>query len=262
MNRFQFVADHRTPTGEAAVPGPGRHPVQLLLLAGRRRGRAARQAPTPRPGRADPRQSTRSSAAPTARPGSPPSSARQGGAVNHKRVARVMRRFRHRRAPLATQAPHHRPGPGRRRRSRTCSTGTSPPTRRTPIRRRHHVSAARRRGVPLPGDRDRLLFTPGGRLVDRRPHAHRTGRRRPGAAARDPRQPGRGDLAHRSRVAIQLQGLRRPVPELGVTQSMGAVGTSADNALAECFNASLKRETLQGYSVLATSDLPETCSAG
>ena len=34
--------------------------------------------------------------------------------------------------------------------------------------------------------------------------------------------------------------------ELGVTRSMGAVGTSADNALAESFNASLKRETLQG----------------
>ena len=33
---------------------------------------------------------------------------------------------------------------------------------------------------------------------------------------------------------------------LGVTQSMGAVGTSADNAAAEAFNASLKRETLQG----------------
>lgn len=32
---------------------------------------------------------------------------------------------------------------------------------------------------------------------------------------------------------------------LGVVQSMGAVGTSADNALAEAFNASLKRETLQ-----------------
>jgi len=33
---------------------------------------------------------------------------------------------------------------------------------------------------------------------------------------------------------------------LGVVQSMGAVGTSADNAAAEAFNASLKRETLQG----------------
>ncbi len=28
---------------------------------------------------------------------------------------------------------------------------------------------------------------------------------------------------------------------------MGAVGTSADNAAAEAFNASLKRETLQGH---------------
>ena len=33
-------------------------------------------------------------------------------------------------------------------------------------------------------------------------------------------------------------------PGLGVTQSMGAVGTSADNALAESFNAALKREVL------------------
>lgn len=32
---------------------------------------------------------------------------------------------------------------------------------------------------------------------------------------------------------------------LGVTQSMGAIGTSADNALAESFNATLKREVLQ-----------------
>jgi transposase InsO family protein len=34
--------------------------------------------------------------------------------------------------------------------------------------------------------------------------------------------------------------------ELGVTQSMGAIGSSADNAAAESFNATLKRETLAG----------------
>ncbi|WP_326769883.1 IS3 family transposase (plasmid) [Streptomyces sp. NBC_01591] len=34
--------------------------------------------------------------------------------------------------------------------------------------------------------------------------------------------------------------------EAGVTQSMSAVGSSADNALAESFNATCKRETLQG----------------
>lgn len=33
---------------------------------------------------------------------------------------------------------------------------------------------------------------------------------------------------------------------LGVSRSMGKVGTSADNAMAESFNASLKRETLAG----------------
>lgn len=35
--------------------------------------------------------------------------------------------------------------------------------------------------------------------------------------------------------------------DLGVTQSMGAVGTSADNSLAESFNATLKREILQDH---------------
>lgn len=34
--------------------------------------------------------------------------------------------------------------------------------------------------------------------------------------------------------------------DLGVTQSMGAIGSSADNALAESFNAALKRELLEG----------------
>jgi transposase InsO family protein len=34
--------------------------------------------------------------------------------------------------------------------------------------------------------------------------------------------------------------------QLGVRRSMGAVGTSADNAAAEAFNATLKRETVQG----------------
>ena len=36
--------------------------------------------------------------------------------------------------------------------------------------------------------------------------------------------------------------------DMGVTQSMGGVGSSADNALAESFNASLKREVLQDRS--------------
>jgi transposase InsO family protein len=39
---------------------------------------------------------------------------------------------------------------------------------------------------------------------------------------------------------------------LGVTRSMGGVGSSADNALAESFNATLKRETLAGAPGWAT----------
>jgi transposase InsO family protein len=39
----------------------------------------------------------------------------------------------------------------------------------------------------------------------------------------------------------------------GVVQSMSAVGSSADNALAESFNASLKRETLQGAKAWPTA---------
>lgn len=34
--------------------------------------------------------------------------------------------------------------------------------------------------------------------------------------------------------------------QAGVRQSMSAIGSSADNALAESFNATFKRETLQG----------------
>jgi transposase InsO family protein len=37
----------------------------------------------------------------------------------------------------------------------------------------------------------------------------------------------------------------------GVRQSMSAVGSSADNALAESFNATFKRETLQGRRAFA-----------
>lgn len=44
--------------------------------------------------------------------------------------------------------------------------------------------------------------------------------------------------------------------QLGVRQSMGAVGTSADNALAESFNATLKREVLRDRKVF---DNPVVC---
>ncbi|MDN6457843.1 MAG: integrase core domain-containing protein, partial [Yaniella sp.] len=62
-----------------------------------------------------------------------------------------------------------------------------------------------------------------------------------------------------------IEVLRRPVEsavytsrafqgtctQLGIKQSMGSIGTSADNALAESFNAALKREVLQDSKTFA-----------
>ncbi len=51
--------------------------------------------------------------------------------------------------------------------------------------------------------------------------------------------------------------------DLGVTQSMGAVGTSADNSLAESFNATLKREVLKTRTADPTSSpVAARCSGG
>ena len=52
------------------------------------------------------------------------------------------------------------------------------------------------------------------------------------------------------------QAFRNYCSSLGVRQSMGAVGTSADNALAESFNATLKREVLRDRKVF---DSPISC---
>ena len=50
--------------------------------------------------------------------------------------------------------------------------------------------------------------------------------------------------------------LSRLCTKLGVRQSMGAVGRSADNALAESFNATLKHELLQGATYPGVSVSP------
>lgn len=61
----------------------------------------------------------------------------------------------------------------------------------------------------------------------------------------------RGSLAgavfHSDHGSVYTSGAYAKLCEdLKVTQSMGAIGTSADNALAESFNATLKRELLEG----------------
>jgi transposase InsO family protein len=67
------------------------------------------------------------------------------------------------------------------------------------------------------------------------------------SAARDTRGSLAGAIFHSDHGAqYSSKAFAQLCADLDVTQSMGAVGTSADNALAESFNASLKRETLQG----------------
>ena len=50
--------------------------------------------------------------------------------------------------------------------------------------------------------------------------------------------------------------------DLGVRQSMGSIGTSADNALAESFNATLKREVLQDSKTFMNQLLCRRCRFG
>lgn len=167
-----------------------------------------------------------------------------GERVNHKRVARVMRgagiagyvKKRRVRTTIPSR-PIKGPRPAEARLHR-CGTWAS-------LCGRHHLPADRRRQQLVPGHRDRLLQPPTRRLGDRRSHAHQPRRRCPHRGCRNPWQPDRGDLPQRPRLGLHLEGLRPAVQAPGVTQSMGAVGTSADNALAESFNATLKREVLQ-----------------
>ncbi|WP_374704001.1 IS3 family transposase [Corynebacterium aurimucosum] len=67
----------------------------------------------------------------------------------------------------------------------------------------------------------------------------------------------KGAIFHSDHGSVYTsQAFREHCAVLGVRQSMGAVGTSADNALAESFNASLKREVLRDRKVF---DNPITC---
>lgn len=55
----------------------------------------------------------------------------------------------------------------------------------------------------------------------------------------------KGAIFHSDHGSVYTsQAFQKTCAALGVTQSMGAIGTSADNALAESFNASMKCEVL------------------
>ena len=65
-------------------------------------------------------------------------------------------------------------------------------------------------------------------------------------AAKSQRGSLKGAIFHSDHGSVYTsQAFQDTCTTLGVTQSMGAIGTSADNALAESFNAAMKREVLQ-----------------
>jgi transposase InsO family protein len=170
----------------------------------------------------------------------------EGLVVNHKKVARVMRRYRIR---------------GLRLRRRVQTTIADPGAAKAPdlIRRDFTASAINQRYVGdityLPvGDRGFLYLAT---VIDL--HS----RRLAGWAIADHL---RADLvidalhaAQRTRGSLHgaifhsdhgaqytSKAFATACVAAGVRQSMSAVGSSADNALAESFNATFKRETLQG----------------
>jgi len=166
--------------------------------------------------------------------------------VNHKRVARVMR--------------HHGLA-GIRLRRRVRTTLPEPADQKYPDLLRRDFTAERPNTIyvgditylPLPEGRNLYLATvidcfsrklAGWAIADHMrtelvEDALKAARRDRGSLA--------GAVFHSDHGSVYTSAdYAKLCGQLGVTQSMGAVGTSADNALAESFNATLKRELLAG----------------
>ena len=168
--------------------------------------------------------------------------------VNHKRVARVMRE-------------HHIRGYQRRRRVRT--TIPEPSGQKVPdlLKRDFTADAPNCRYVgditylPLADGHNLYLATVidcysrrlvGWSVADHMRTSLVLDALRNAATARGGATALRGAIFHSDHGSVYTsKDYARLCAQLGVTQSMGAVGSSADNALAESFNATLKREVLQ-----------------
>jgi transposase InsO family protein len=165
--------------------------------------------------------------------------------VNHKRIARVMREHgirgyrRRRRVTTTIPEPADTPMPDLLGRDFTATT----PNR---------VYVGDITYLPLPGGRSLYLATvidcysrhlTGWAIADHMrtelvEHALHAAAATRGSLA--------GAIFHSDHGSVYTsRAYARLCTDLGVTQSMGAVGSSADNALAESFNATVKREVLQ-----------------
>jgi transposase InsO family protein len=246
VNRFQFVADHQQRYGVkrlCTIIGVARSSFYYwqATSAGRAE-RAAEDAALAARIRA-------SHAASDGTYGAPRVTAdlrEDGEPVNHKRVARVMRLFRIQ---------------GLRLRRRTVTTISDPAAVKAPdlIGRDFTAKTVNQRYVGdityLPvGERGFLYLATVIDLHSRRlagwaiaDHMRTELVTDALAAAQRTRGSLDGAIMHTDHGAqYTSRTFAEACEQAGVRQSMSAVGSSADNALAESFNASFKRETLQG----------------
>ena len=168
--------------------------------------------------------------------------------VNHKRVARVMRE-------------HHLPGLRLRRRVRTTIPEPSEAKAPDLLKRDFTADAPNARYVgditylPLADGHNLYLATVidcysrrlvGWSIADHMRTSLVTDALRNAATARGGATALTGAIFHSDHGSVYTsKDYAQLCARLGVTQSMGAIGSSADNALAEAFNATLKREVLQ-----------------
>ena len=256
MSRFQFVADHTTPTSTTPVR-PGWSVKRLCALLDLQRSsfyawragapaRAARAASDAalaariRAVHAEDSTCGRPRITAELNDGAPPERR-----VNHKRIGRVMR-------------AHGIHGYRRRRKVRTTIPAQAATTVPDLLGREFTAPAPNRVYVgditylPLADGHNLYLATvidcysrrlTGWAIADHMRVDLVTDALRAAAATR---QSLRGAIFHSDHGSVYTSRAYATLcAQLGVTQSMGAIGSSADNALAESFNATLKREVLQ-----------------
>ncbi|MCG7464286.1 IS3 family transposase, partial [Corynebacterium tuberculostearicum] len=167
------------------------------------------------------------------------------GPINHKKVARIMKSMglkgftKRRRCVTTRRKPGHRVMPDLVGRKFTAD-------------RPNHVYVGDITYLPCKGGKNMYLATVidvysrklvGHALAD---HMRVSLVIEALSHARKVRGSLKGAIFHSDHGSVYTsQAFRDHCAQLGVRQSMGAVGTSADNALAESFNATLKREVLR-----------------
>jgi transposase InsO family protein len=268
VSRFQFVADHTTPTSTGGAVRPGWSVKRLCALLDLQRSsyyawkaaapaRAARAASDAelatriRTVHADDTTCGRPRITAELNDGAPPERR-----VNHKRVARIMR-------------AHDIHGYRRRRRVRTTIPEQANATVPDLVGRDFTAPAPNRVYVgditylPLADGTNLYLATvidcfsrrlAGWAIADHM-RTELVAEALTNAAATRPSLA--GAIFHSDHGSVYTsRAYAQLCDQFGVTRSMGAVGSSADNALAESFNATLKREVLQDAATWA--DAP-TC---